>query len=934
MKARGAIPAPPSTSRPRKIHNYKSQPYRMTVSVISPPIVKAQKTRKHKSLAKVLRKRVDDWPSRRFPVASACSHKSTVHVWLAWCTASCLLKVLPQVRDTSASEGSGSTKLDPLSPSVLLKSKQKLTSSPPPSHLGDPFQQPCTSSNMPPWDAYLSLSEKERVSAEKVSVVLPAMLQVLQLGGQEPPPETRRKLLSHLLASLSLSSGPSSSIPTFNPSSPPAVLLPTIALIKLLGRSPAGSEELAREPGLKTLLAYGGLSRVATTLPPRRRQKPNQGLGITEIDSDDEDEDSVTPAEDEKDPLSLSESEALRCLCNTLTLHPAARERFPITVTENQDWVRGMVRLLSVTGAAFLAGRLLFLLTSKPGELVTDLTERGDVVESLQDYSTRYIVRLRSSDFVTLSTGPAPNATDILREHFKFAYNLMLQYSRQPARPGRNSSDSPALSLSPPTGDHDDSELSDSHTDEPGSESRPTSPLPNNGTSPDDKAPAGGKKKHFWTKGGKEDETSTSTSPPKPSMTELAPRRSKSPKLLARRLKSAVTGSSSSKPTAVPPVPDNPLTTPADGAPTGELSLAAASHFLPLFQPYLCLACLLPLGGPSNADPKDPSPLVRSALHTLLNFPIQLEELDGYSSSWLQPVSGARIAYPSLPPLPSRLLELLNKTCDAWFPVNVLPKDKKGRQVIPAHPDDLIPKGVGESGRAEEILGPLVLLLRKVSMLSEPATAMRELLLPDNIDRTIVLERRPDLIGHLIRLMSSILLPNTAYGVGEFLYNLCERDPTIFSTTIGYGNASGFLQNRGELIPPPSMPDRSPKLKQSNGPTSSRERPGVSRRVNPITGAYDIPVDNDEPQMTEEEKEREAERLYVLFDRMGKTGVMNVENPVQKARQEGRFQETSEEEENSLARIKAEDEKEEQEVEDELRRYKERKRAGTAPSVP
>jgi len=43
--------------------------------------------------------------------------------------------------------------------------------------------------------------------------------------------------------------------------------------------------------------------------------------------------------------------------------------------------------------------------------------------------------------------------------------------------------------------------------------------------------------------------------------------------------------------------------------------------------------------------------------------------------------------------------------------------------------------------------------------------------------------------------------------------------------------------------------------------------------------------------MTEEEKEREAERLFVLFERMRRLGVMQVENPVRRAQQEGRFEE-------------------------------------------
>ncbi|KAK3331398.1 guanine nucleotide exchange factor synembryn-domain-containing protein [Apodospora peruviana] len=41
------------------------------------------------------------------------------------------------------------------------------------------------------------------------------------------------------------------------------------------------------------------------------------------------------------------------------------------------------------------------------------------------------------------------------------------------------------------------------------------------------------------------------------------------------------------------------------------------------------------------------------------------------------------------------------------------------------------------------------------------------------------------------------------------------------------------------------------------------------------------------PEMTDEEKEREAERLFVLFERLRATGVVNVENPVAQAMRTG-----------------------------------------------
>ncbi|KAI5474584.1 guanine nucleotide exchange factor, Ric8 [Pseudohyphozyma bogoriensis] len=829
-----------------------------------------------------------------------------------------------------------------------------------------------------PWDEYLGLQGDDKFNWPVVTPIVASLLSKLQAGAAEPSHDVRRRLLVALLSSLSPSSTSTSS-QTLTPTSPPSTLYPILALIKLLGRSAAGSEELARERGLTILLTYGGLAS-ASKLPVKRtkaRRDRDEGLGITEL-GDDEDpaveEDPLTPMprSEERDPLAPSEAEALRSLCNVLMLHPAAREAFPAVLMEDRTWLHGMVRLLNVPGAGFLAGRLLFLLTTMPSDLVAELVEKTDAVDLLEEYANLYLADLTSpspSVNASLTSGPLPTRTDILREHFKFVYNLMLQYGRLPARPGRTpppTAPSPAPS-STRTDDESVSEMSDAQTDD-GAAAGDTSPVTST---------ANGKKKRFWRKGngGSEDgdaASNTSTSPStSPTISTLASsnpgpgsaKRSRSPRALAQRIKSAVTGSKSAA-TSTTPTPGAAHSVTTNNAPTddglssGELSIASVSYFLPLFKPYLSLAVLLPLDPiTSQNDGKDPSPLVRNALNTLLNFPIQLEEMDGYDLSWLQPVAHARPAYPSLSPLPSRLLELLDKSTKAWFPPNKVGTTAEGKKTtrLPAMPDELLSRGAGDANRAEEILGPIVLLLRKVSLLTEPVMAMREILMPKNIDRTVSLDRRPDLTGQLVRLLSSILLPNTAYGVGEFIYNLCDRDATILSQTIGYGNAAGFLQNRGELIPPPAMPEdevdeeeeREAREKEprrweegvSKGkaafPTTEKEPkvsavpfpPSATKKVvNPITGAYEDP--NARPAMegmSEEEKEREAEKLYVLFDRMAKTGVMEVENPVHKARKEGKLEGNKEEREREEREEKEREEREEREALDELRRYKERK---------
>lgn len=153
----------------------------------------------------------------------------------------------------------------------------------------------------------------------------------------------------------------------------------------MLGRSSAGSEELARENGLRILLSYGGLERVnALDLAVS-----GATTSLEEIDTEaemveDAVEDEAGPTT-RKDPLLPYESEALRCLCNTLTLHPSSRILFPTLLVENKSWLNGLVALLATDNAGFLAARLLFLLTSTQGDLVAELVEKGDVVRIMTD---------------------------------------------------------------------------------------------------------------------------------------------------------------------------------------------------------------------------------------------------------------------------------------------------------------------------------------------------------------------------------------------------------------------------------------------------------------------------------------------------------------------------------------------------------------------
>ncbi|GAA5952879.1 hypothetical protein JCM3765_002995 [Sporobolomyces pararoseus] len=746
-------------------------------------------------------------------------------------------------------------------------------------------------------NAYLALSASQRSPPEAVTS-LSRLFQALSQG-QEPSIEQRRKLLATLL--------PSASTLSESLSTDSNYLLLLASTLKFLGRNPAGSEELARENGIKTLLELGGLKRLAE-IP--RRERP---VGSVEEEEDDDVEATAIKAFErkEEDPLRPHEAEALRCLCNVLMLHPSAREVFPnvILSDDQRTAMRGMVRILGCEGAGFLGGRLLFMLTSKPSEAVAELVLDEGVTDILGEYANRYFVVSKSASLASrLTSGPMPKPEDVLREHLKLGYSLMLQYSRTSQQSRRGS-----------------------------------------------RVESTQKKKRFWSssKSGSSGDTLAQTDEPneEPQTPQIDRRdsasslSSRSPLSLAKRVVGAVkstshpTASSSSQtatprpasPISSPNLPSTPSRRPSnvpakDTSATDSLSLTSAHHFLPIFRPYLALAVSSPLYSLANST-REVNPTVRAAVNALLNFPVELEELDGSNYSWIQFVpprtdrEGVVLRAGGIGSLGERLLELLQSTCNTFFPVDELPPKsnlvsasaQQNQPTLPANPDDWITTGQGEASKIEELLGPVMLLLRKLSMIGEANEMFRFVLFPPNQDRSKPINRQATLTGHLVRLLSSVFLPNTAFGVGEFLYNLAERSPEKLCALIGYGAASGFLQNRGELIPPPPVAEE-----ESQSGSSTRP-------INPITGAFEPPQDPDHVEMTEEDKEREAEKLYTLFDRMEKTGIMSAENPVNKARQQGKFEETKEDREAELERLRKEEEEIEKEVEKDMAEWRARR---------
>lgn len=227
----------------------------------------------------------------------------------------------------------------------------------------------------------------------------------------------------------------------------------------------------------------------------------------------------------------------------------------------------------------------------------------------------------------------------------------------------------------------------------------------------------------------------------------------------------------------------------------------------------------------------------------------------------------SRSSSPARPPSPpnrdtlQHAFGLLEVALSHYFPGTVEPDDASVRATAKAESDSTL----------DELLPPLVMLICKlVTGDSGARERLREWLIPANLDRTVVLESRADTLGRLLRLLTSVYHSRLNVTSGELLYAVCNHDATMLISQVGYGNVAGFLFNKGIVTGPPS----SGEAAGTAGPSGPQ--------INPITGA--VQEERPDIEMTEEEREREAEKLFVLFDRLERSGAVPPEaNPVRRA---------------------------------------------------
>ncbi|RAR07969.1 hypothetical protein DDE83_006214 [Stemphylium lycopersici] len=157
----------------------------------------------------------------------------------------------------------------------------------------------------------------------------------------------------------------------------------------------------------------------------------------------------------------------------------------------------------------------------------------------------------------------------------------------------------------------------------------------------------------------------------------------------------------------------------------------------------------------------------------------------------------------------------------------------------------------------DETITPLLTLIRRIyDTAPEPVkSAMEAKLLPTTEERDKPLGKSETLPSHLLNLSTSAHTPALRGSISSMLFELSHKDPGTFVHNVGYGFASGYLMSNNIQMPEDVIKANAPR-----GPD------GIP--VNPITGQrLDMEEQVQQEPMTQEEKEREAERLFVLFER-------------------------------------------------------------------
>lgn len=178
----------------------------------------------------------------------------------------------------------------------------------------------------------------------------------------------------------------------------------------------------------------------------------------------------------------------------------------------------------------------------------------------------------------------------------------------------------------------------------------------------------------------------------------------------------------------------------------------------------------------------------------------------------------------------------------------------------------------------EKIISHVVLLKQLCREFPTIKDTVSQALLPSAADRLYPIGEGDSATARLAAILRVISFSAFKDAVSELFFTLCDENAETMVKRFGYGNVAGFLISK----------NISPEIAEATTPPKD----GISQPTNPITGQYQTaePLNTLEP-MSEEEKLREAERLFVLFERIKTNPTIQIQNPVEAALHAGKLAE-------------------------------------------
>ncbi|XP_037546917.1 synembryn-A [Nematolebias whitei] len=180
-----------------------------------------------------------------------------------------------------------------------------------------------------------------------------------------------------------------------------------------------------------------------------------------------------------------------------------------------------------------------------------------------------------------------------------------------------------------------------------------------------------------------------------------------------------------------------------------------------------------------------------------------------------------------------------------------------------------------ESGeKVKEKLTPILnLLIESCRAHRETRLYIRKHILPPLRDVSQRPEDGTTVRSRLVRLMTH-LDTDLKHCAADLLFVLCKENVRRFVKYTGYGNAAGLLATRGLLGGQRVRSSSTDAQYSSDSDSDTEEYRQVKDRINPVTGRVEAEQPDPMEGMTEEEKEEEAKRLIMLFNKLSRENII------------------------------------------------------------